>query len=434
MSTSAPSAEVEAAAQRAIHAMQAGRDADALAAWARVVSLQPDHVVGLTQLGQAAFRRGDFQAAQTAFQRAAAADGKNPRQWINVALASQQLKDEVAEEMALFQALAVDPYDLLALVLRGSLYERQGKANQAASAYGAAAAVAPNADRLSPELRPAVAHAMNFRDQHYRALGDHVDACLTASFKECGESGLERFRLSVDILLGRKQRFDSQPMRYFVPQLPALEFFPREQFPWLDEVEAATDDVRAEFLAIAQADQASDAFVPYIRYGADQPVAQWKELNHSPRWSALHLVKDGVSVAENAARCPRTTAVWQKTPWPEQANRTPVAMFSLLKPHTRIPPHVGASNCRLVVHLPLIVPDGCHFRVGNTTRDWVPGRAWVFDDTIEHEAVNDSDHPRAVFIFDTWHPLLNEAEKRMITALNVALSSFGSDGSQGYGA
>ncbi len=434
MSTSAQAAEVEAAAQRAIQAMQAGRDADALAAWARVVSLQPDHAVGLTQLGQAAFRQGDFQAAQTAFQRAAAADGKNPRQWINVALASQQLKDEAAEEKALFQALAVDPYDLLALVLRGSLYERQGKANQAASAYGAAAAVAPDADRLSPELRPAVTHAMNFRDQHYRALGEHVDACLADAFKQCGEPGLDRFRLSVDILLGRKQRFDSQPMRYFMPQLPALEFFPREQFPWLDDVEAATDSIRAEFLAAAQADQAGTAFVPYITYSADQPVAQWKELNHSPRWSVLHLVKDGVPVPENALRCPQTMAVWQKTPWPEQAHRTPVAMFSLLKPRTRIPPHVGASNCRLVVHLPLIVPDGCSFRVGNTSRQWRPGQAWVFDDTIEHEAANDSDQPRVVFIFDTWHPLLNAAERRMITALNAALSSFGSDGTQGYGA
>ena len=34
------------------------------------------------------------------------------------------------------------------------------------------------------------------------------------------------------------------------------------------------------------------------------------------------------------------------------------------QPRTRIPPHTGVANFRLVVHLPLIVPPGCRFRVG----------------------------------------------------------------------
>ncbi len=71
--------------------------------------------------------------------------------------------------------------------------------------------------------------------------------------------------------------------------------------------------------------------------------------------------------------------------------RGPVAFFSLLKPHTQIPPHTGATNIRTIIHLPLIVPDGCEFRVGNETRPWVEGEAFAFDDTIEHEAWNHSD-------------------------------------------
>ena len=54
--------------------------------------------------------------------------------------------------------------------------------------------------------------------------------------------------------------------------------------------------------------------------------------------------------------------------------------------------------------------------MGGTTREWVPGQAWVFDDTIEHEAWNDSDTPRAILIFDIWNPLLSAAEREMITA------------------
>ena len=93
------------------------------------------------------------------------------------------------------------------------------------------------------------------------------------------------------------------------------------------------------------------------------------------------------------------------------------AMFSLLAPNTHIPPHVGVGNFRLLCHLPLIVPDGCWFRVGAETRDWRRGEAFVFDDTIEHEAMNPSDRLRVVFIFDVWHPDLGSAEREAVAAL-----------------
>jgi aspartate beta-hydroxylase len=68
----------------------------------------------------------------------------------------------------------------------------------------------------------------------------------------------------------------------------------------------------------------------------------------------------------------------------------------------------------LIVHLPLIVPPGCGFRVGAEQREWIPGEAFVFDDTFEHEAWNDSDMPRAVLILDIWSPLVTDAEREMV--------------------
>ena len=45
---------------------------------------------------------------------------------------------------------------------------------------------------------------------------------------------------------------------------------------------------------------------------------------------------------------------------------------------------------------------------------------WAFDDTIEHEAWNDSNVPRAILIFDIWNPLLTQAEREMIqTAVEI---------------
>jgi aspartyl/asparaginyl beta-hydroxylase (cupin superfamily) len=99
-------------------------------------------------------------------------------------------------------------------------------------------------------------------------------------------------------------------------------------------------------------------------------------------------------------------------------------MFSLLKPRTTIPAHVGVSNARVVTHLPLIIPEDCMFRVGNDIRQWVPGKAWVFDDTIEHEARNGSDKLRVVLIFDVWHPHLTPPERALITALGAGMNAF----------
>jgi aspartyl/asparaginyl beta-hydroxylase (cupin superfamily) len=99
-------------------------------------------------------------------------------------------------------------------------------------------------------------------------------------------------------------------------------------------------------------------------------------------------------------------------------------MFSLLRPKTRIPAHNGVTNSRLVTHLPLIIPEGCRFRVGNDIRQWVPGKAWVFDDTIEHEAWNDSERLRVVLIFDIWHPDLTPPERAMITAMMAGMNTF----------
>jgi aspartyl/asparaginyl beta-hydroxylase (cupin superfamily) len=100
-------------------------------------------------------------------------------------------------------------------------------------------------------------------------------------------------------------------------------------------------------------------------------------------------------------------------------------MFSLLAPDTAIPPHCGVNNARLVCHLPLIVPDGCWFRVGGETRHWRPGEAFVFDDTVEHEALNPTDQLRVVFIFDVWHPDLSPVERAAVTALIEAEGAAG---------
>lgn len=427
MSGPSPAA-LEAAA---VECLRRGDEAGAERHWRQLVALQPAHPLAWTQLGQAAFRRNDFAGSQACFEQAAVAAPQLPRSWINVALAAQRTGNEVLESSALERALQIDAYDLTALFLRGRFNERQGRTAHAARSFGAMLAVASQQPAVPPELEPALAHAQEFQQRYQASLADTLDAALAAELAALPAAQTDRFRHSLDILVGRRRRFDSQPMLYYYPRLPAVEFFDRADFPWLDPIEAATDAIRAEFEAVRAS--GPDGFSPYIQYGADQPLAQWRELNHNPAWSAFHLVKDGVPVAGNAERCPRTMALWRQTPWPDQPGRTPVALFSALQPHTRIPPHVGASNCRLLVHLPLIVPPKCRYRVGSQWREWRPGHCFIFDDTIEHEAWNDSDELRVVLIFDTWHPMLTPDERQLITAMNRALNTFSQDSAGGYG-
>lgn len=393
--------------------------------WESVLARVPHHARALRSLSHHAFQAGDLARARALLERLVAADGRDVQQWLNLSVVCLAMRDEAAEEEALRGALTVDPYDLVALVLRSRLYIRQGRRREAAGACAAVAAVAPPLHTLAPDLQPAVREALAWHQDYQHAFGGFMDDFLAPRLRELqGELGGEaarRFHDSLDVMLGRKRRYEPQPQLFHYQGLAPLSFFEREDFPWLDAFEAATDAIRAEFLAV-QGQQ--EGFTPYINYGLDQPLAQWAELNGSLDWSAFRLIDNGAPVADNAARCPRTMALLAQAPQPEQPGRTPSAMFSVLKPHTRIPPHTGVSNVRLVTHLPLIVPSGCGFRVGNDTREWETGKAWVFDDTIEHEAWNDSGQLRVVLIFDIWHPQLSQAERSLISAMSAGINAF----------
>ncbi len=415
------SQEIASLEAQAARALQTNNRNDAMRAWQRILALDANHVPTLNQIGGFSLRQGDFTGALQAFMRVAALDGANPQAHVNVALVHKASKNEEGEEAAIKAALTADPMDLLALLMRATRLERHGDRHKASSAFAAVATVAPPMAQLHPELHGAVQYAINYKTAYDNDLGLFMDQFLKPHFAAHQGENLQRFGTAVDIMLGRARRYDSRSELFHYPNLAPIEFFERAQFPWLDAIEAATETIREEFLALAE-NQAG--FVPYITYGADQPLNQWRQLNHSLNWSAFHLLKDGEEVVDNTKQCPRTMALLNDVPKPKQIGRTPSAMFSLLKPQTRIPPHVGVSNVRLVTHLPLIIPDNCSFRVGNTTREWVEGRAWVFDDTIEHEAWNLSDKLRVVLIFDIWHPHLTEAERNMITAMNAGLNAF----------
>jgi aspartate beta-hydroxylase len=234
-----------------------------------------------------------------------------------------------------------------------------------------------------------------------------------------GKAG-SRFAESLDILVGRKQRNVQQPRYYYFPGLAAIPFQERAAFPFLDAVEAATDDIREELLQVLAQ---PDAFRPYIQSDPGRPRREQAGLLDNPAWGAFYLWRDGELVEQNAARCPRTMRALEAVPLCTVPNRSPSVLFSLLQPGAHIPAHTGMVNTRLICHLPLVVPGRCVFRVGNETREWAEGSAWVFDDTIEHEAWNPTDRTRVILLFEIWRPELSTAERELVTAMFAAIDA-----------
>ena len=322
------------------------------------------------------------------------------------------------------RALAGNPHDLRALIAKGDALAGLGDVRAAASFYSSALRAAGDGKGLGPdviaELRRAQA-AVQAQEQQFEA---HLTNSLAGAGFEAATSS-DRFALSLDLMAGRKQLYQQEPRFYLFPGLPQVQFQPRETLPWLTAVEAAAGEIRAELDGLLAE---PNLFRPYVEPRVDRPNRDAAGMISNADWSALFLWKDGEEQPDIARRCPRTLEALADVPLCRVPGRTPSILFSKLKAGARIPPHHGLINTRLICHLPLIAPPGSRFRVGNDAREWREGQAWGFDDTIEHEAANDSGHDRTILIFDVWKPEMTDEERALVSALFQAVDNYGAGG------
>ena len=366
----------------------------------------------ITQADRAA-AAGNLLEAEHLLRQAVEENPPEPVLLLKLAGVQRAMGEAEAALQTVERALALAPRDFTALLLRASLLERAGSGG-AAAAWSHALAQRPAAD-LPPHLVQVVAQAER-RVEEWTAAREKQMAAAMKEAESAADEGerarIKRFRSNT---LRRTRHYHSEPTDFHYPGLRELEFHSRQFFPWLEDLEAQTDTLAAELRAVMTAERAE--LVPYVQYDDHLPMDQWRPLNRSLDWTAIHLIKNGAAVQANTRHCPATMELLGRLPQARIRGTGPNAMFSLLAPHTQIPPHVGVSNARLVCHLPLVVPPGCWFRVGAETRPWSVGQGFVFDDTIEHEAMNPTDELRVVFIFDIWHPDLSEIEREAVAAL-----------------
>src|SRR5258707_12631216 len=108
----------------------------------------------LSQTALRAMTAGDMSGARDLLLRLVAAEPKSISGWLNLAAVGRQLGDLDGAHEALRAVLRLDNRNFPALLMQAALLERQGRAREAAAAYGIAVAQAPEADRLgaSPRL------------------------------------------------------------------------------------------------------------------------------------------------------------------------------------------------------------------------------------------------------------------------------------------
>lgn len=398
-----------------------GQQDAAVARWRQVLDIESDYPPALNFIGVYTMTRGDLALARAYLQRAVAAAPKFAMAHANLSRLYGAQGDANAALASINDAITADPTAWGAHMERARMLEVKGQTRDAAVSWGRALAYMPESAAQSPQLQQLVAQARKAVSDNQIVLREFLEDRMHGLLGHGGRPGLERFEHCLDILTGRREFVTARPLMLPYPRLPAIPFFNTAEFDWVPDVEAAFPDILRELESVLEH---PELFVPYVQTQPGSPTGQFDALDRNLDWGAVFLWKNGARVNANADLCPRTEAAISRAPQNKVPNRAPVVFFSALKPGTHIPPHNGATNTRLTVHLPLIVPPDCGLRVGGETHVWQPGKVVVFDDTITHEAWNRSDQLRVVLIFDVWHPTLSALERQLVAHTVESIMAF----------
>lgn len=316
----------------------------------------------LIREGADALRRGDVGQARRRLEQAAAAGSTSGIAWMLLALSRRADNDREAEEAAVNRLLQVEPQSVRGHVLKGDCRAQAGDDVNACYFYRTAIRLAEGRQLPQEAVGEVQRGAQVLAELEAKAHAQRENKLNSRGLPPSTWS--PRFRQALDLAAGKRRLYLQQPTFFNYPGLPHIQFYDPSEFEWASEVEAAAGVIRDELAELLKG--GTDDFRAYIQ-GAEGALRmdKNKELVANKDWSALFLCENGWTVPKVVERCPRTWEMILKAPVPRISGWGPTVMFSLLKAGARIAPHTGMFNTRLICHLPLIVPPGCRFRVGN---------------------------------------------------------------------
>ena len=416
--------------------LRLGRLDQAEQVYSRILETHPQEIEALAFLAGCALRRGESAQGIGLLEQACRAQPEDAQILGNLGIAYDHAGREKEAIETLRRALAKAPDLFLARLHLGGLLEKGGQDYDALVAYfGAITTARRQGQWLSEATTPTalhdkVLHAMRYGEQGRRRLFSELLTPLRA--RHGGES-LRRVEQCLAAYLGdvAAQSPDSRqrPKFLYFPGLPARPYLDRAGIPWLAALEQQTETIRTEARSVLQTEQGLE---PFLKFSSPDEVPKFlRGAEHPPAWDAFFFYRHGEHYADNARRCPHTSSILESLPLVRIREHAPEICFSVLKPGTTILPHHGVTNTRIVVHLPLIVPEDCALRVAGEARPWQEGQGLVFDDTYEHEAWNHSDQTRVILLMDAWHPELTEVERAAIADLVISIGGFNRDTQSG---
>lgn len=368
-----------------------------------------------------ALQSGNVSQARVLYEEVVQFPEAGATEWLALALACARLDDDSATLAAVDKALEMEPENLRANIFKGDHLDRTGNPRGAMQYYETALQLAVRLTDFPDDIRQGLQRA---QAACQRLESEYRDFLLNELESDgfSPSSSSKRFRQSLDILFGTSEIYYQKPRRYYYPGLPQIQFYEREEFDWVEALESATAEIRSELVNVMSADS---RFTPYLENDGDHFSPRGTYLVNNDDWGAYYLWHYGELMEEASELCPKALTALRNAPQPDIPGQAPIALFSKLRPDTRIPAHHGMVNTRLICHLPLIVPEDCGaLRVGSEQRAWTEGELLIFDDSIEHEAWNESDRERVVLLFDIWRPELSDEERGLVTSILSAVRKF----------
>ena len=402
--------------EEAALADQSGHALQAEALYLQVLRDWPGCTPAIRRLAHFAMRRDDAPRAASFLRQGAAAHPEDAELAVDLAVALMANGQPDEAVYALEATLQLTPSAHIAWLLLGQIRNSLDDTAGALAAWYQAVSRAQRAgvwlgeDSTPAELLEPVTNAIAQVHAGRRRL---LFGSFEAIEQQYGRSALARVHRALSGYLRECDAGPSdarqRPKFFFFPDLPNEPYHDPYLQPWAKRLAAAFPNIRAEAVRVLQEDQRLPNFVDVaagVRPGHLAGEAA------SPSWEAFFFYRHGIRFDANHARCPDTSALLESIELCRIDADAPEICFSVLRPGTHILPHHGVTNVRLVMHLPLVVPDACALNlIGAGEHCWQEGRLVMFDDTFKHEAWNRSQMSRTVLLMDCWNPHLTDVER-----------------------
>ena len=205
---------------------------------------------------------------------------------------------------------------------------------------------------------------------------------------------------------GKEESSDMiQECHSYLPGLSIKPFWSAPNFEWAKFLESKYPQIKKEFQAVTADMQRLQQEGNNIWAGALTEDAS----AYGQDWRTLVLMNRGRWDPVNVNLFPKTAKAVHDSGVPATE-----VFFASMKGQSSIKKHTDFTNFVLTSHLAVDIPysgeNKCRITVGDETHEWINGNVMVFDTSLLHDAVNESDKMRYILMLRLWHPDLTPIE------------------------